>query len=326
MHTQFLGQTDIAIPPLGMGTLTMGFSQRALSIEEGSALIVYAVERGIGFLDTAQYYDTYRYLRPALDTLRGKNMPLPVLSSKTLASSYAGAADAVAECLDALAIGRVDVFLLHEVRSLADFQQRADAWQALQDLRKAGKIRAIGISTHHQDVCLAMASEPNCDAIFALLNRDGLGIRCGEGPGSAAGMAEAIGACAKAGKGVFSMKAFGGGNLLADYQSCLDYATSVAGNQAVVIGMASQEQVDRACEYFAGTLAPGYTPDLSAKRMYVDPSDCEGCGTCLKRCVSGAITWSPQGLAWIDPDKCLRCGYCAPVCPVRAILLLEPQG
>ncbi|MCI2147816.1 MAG: aldo/keto reductase [Clostridiales bacterium] len=317
-----LGRTGIMVTPVGMGTLTMGFSQKNLSVEEGSSVIVHAAERGINFFDTAQYYDTYRFLRPALDEIKKREIPLPVIVSKTLAPDYDGAEAAVNECLRELDLSAVDIFLLHEVRGVSDFQDRQDAWKALQDCKEKGLIRAIGISTHHVDACLRMASEPECDVVFPLINKAGLGIRNADSPGTREDMERAISACAKSGIGVFTMKAFGGGNLIEDYRSCLDYASHIPGNTSVMIGMADSSQADHAVEYFSGTLDRAYIPDTTGKRLMVDQSDCEGCGTCKARCVSRAIFWNENGLAEIDQSKCVHCGYCAPVCPVRAIIFL----
>lgn len=322
MVKKILGRTGISVTPVGMGTLTMGFSQKNLDIETGSRVIVHAVEQGINFLDTAQYYDTYRYLRPALDEIRRRKLDFPVICSKTLEEGYAETEAAVLECLEQLDIDAVDLFLLHEVRGTEDFYARKDAWQSLCDLKAKGLIKAIGISTHHVDACAEMAEIADCDVVFTLINRDGMGIRKGSEPGTREEMEAAIRKCADAGKGIFTMKAFGGGNLIYDYRSCLEYAAGIAGNTSVMIGMADTDQVDRAVEFFSGCLSADYTPDVSNKRLMVDQSDCEGCGTCKNRCVSEAIFWNKNGLAEIDPKKCVHCGYCAPVCPVRAIIFL----
>lgn len=322
MVKKILGRTGISVTPVGMGTLTMGFSQKNLDIETGSRVIVHAVEQGINFLDTAQYYDTYRYLRPALDEIRRRKLDFPVICSKTLEEGYAETEAAVQECLKQLDIDTIDLFLLHEVRGTEDFYARKDAWRALCDLKSNGRIKAIGISTHHVDACAEMAEIADCDVVFTLINRDGMGIRKGSEPGTREEMEAAIRKCADAGKGIFTMKAFGGGNLIHDYRSCLEYAAGIAGNTSVMIGMADTDQVDRAVEFFSGCLSADYTPDVSNKRLMVDQSDCEGCGTCKNRCVSEAIFWNKNGLAEIDPKKCVHCGYCAPVCPVRAIIFL----
>ncbi len=322
MKKNTLGKTGIEVSPVGMGTLTMGFSQKNLSLEDGAAVIYHAVTSGINFLDTAQYYDTYRYLRPALDKIKLEGRAIPVICSKTLESGYNGAVQAVEECLQELDIPFVDIFLLHEVRGKEDFYLRKKAWNALIDLKKQGKIHAIGISTHHVDACLEMSRISECDVVFPLINKAGLGIRNGSEPGTRREMEDSIHACVNADIGVFTMKAFGGGNLIHDYKECLDYASTIPGNASVMIGMADTDQVDAAIRYFAQALPENYMPDTSGKHLMIDQSDCEGCGTCKDRCVSQAIYWNQNGLAEIDLSKCVHCGYCAPVCPVRAIIFL----
>lgn len=322
MDTRRLGKSGLFVTPVGMGTLTMGATQKNLSIEEGADLIVYAVKRGIHFLDTAQYYDTYRFLRPALDRIRAERLPMPVLSSKTLDPDGPSVRAAVLECLDALALDRIDIFLLHEVRGIRDLDARHEAWEELKKLKTEGLVRAIGISTHHADACAAMADDPACDVVFTLLNHTGMGVRYGDRAGTRQEMEHAVRACSEADIGVFTMKPFGGGCLVSDYRACLDYTSRVPGNVSVMIGMASREEIDRAIDYFEARLDPDYAPDVTEKRMRVDQGDCEGCGTCIRRCVSRAIHYNENGLAEIDPTRCVRCGYCAPVCPVRAIIFL----
>lgn len=305
----------------------MGFSQKNLTVEEGAAVIVHAAAQGINFFDTAQYYDTYRFLAPALQEIRRRGIPEPVISSKTLSEDGEGTRHAVKECLEALDRSSIDIFLLHEVRGMEDFRQRKEAWNALLEMKAEGIIRAIGISTHHADACRGMAETPGCDVVFPLINLAGLGIRTREPdgsdrPASREEMEDAISCCHAAGRGIFTMKAFGGGNLIEDYIRCLDYASGIPGNQSVMIGMADNAQVDTALRYFRGGLDRSYIPDITGKHLMVDQSDCEGCGTCKARCVSRAIHWNENGLAEIDQTKCVHCGYCAPVCPVRAIIFL----
>ena len=144
MEYRTLGKTDIKVSQLGFGTLTMGFSQKNLSYQEGAALIEYAVRRGVSFLDTAEYYDTYPYIRPALDRLKADGVAVPVISSKSLAGDYDGMRKAVEESLSALDLPYIDIFLLHEVMGMDDFAARSGAWEALKDCKKEGLIKAMG--------------------------------------------------------------------------------------------------------------------------------------------------------------------------------------
>ncbi len=58
------------------------------------------------------------------------------------------------------------------------------------------------------------------DVIFPIINAAGLGVL----HGTRDEMAQAIEDAAKAGKGLFAMKALGGGNPLTDRKAALDYA------------------------------------------------------------------------------------------------------
>ena len=313
-----LGNTDLMVTPIGFGVLTVGNTQLNLPVEEGAAVLKYALERGINFLDTAQYYETYPYIREAL---KGTDFK-PVIASKCLNYTYGEMEFAINEALTEMDIDRIDIFMLHEVRHGSDFDDRAGAWRALQDAKAAGKVRYIGVSTHHVDVAERMADIPECDILFPLINFKSLGIRKGSEPGTKEEMEAAIKKNADAGKGIFAMKALGGGVLTGSYLEALDYVSGIEGMDSIMMGFGTKEQVDRAIEYAEGTIDRSYVPDISEKKIRVDQGDCEGCGACIERCPNKAIYRNENGLADVNHNICLTCGYCAPVCPVRAIIML----
>lgn len=317
MEKKLLGQTSIAVTPVGFGVLPIGNTQLNLPLEQGAHVIRYALERGINFLDTAQYYETYCYIRAAL---KGTNYD-PVISSKCLGTSYAEMSNAIEEARQKLDRDVIDIFLLHEVRHDNDFENRMGAWECLNEAKIKGIIKAVGVSTHHVDVAKKMAGISECDVLFPLINFMGLGIRCGSGPGSKDDMADAIVANHKRGCGVFVMKAFGGGNLTGHYQEALDYVYGLEGVDSVMIGFGSPKEVDDFFLYRSGRMEKCYNPDTTGKRMHIDQGDCEGCGLCITRCPNHAIFKNERGLAEINYDICLTCGYCAPKCPVRAIIM-----
>ena len=363
---RMLGRTGLAVSCVGIGVLPMGPGQLDLPLDEGAAVICDALRRGINFIDTAQYYRTYPYIRRALEMLdflteenphggdhaAAKENPrspgqsdaeacdpntqtnlancaepgdrshalCPVISSKSLASSYNNMMAAIEECRDALGVETIDIFLMHEVRT-GQFAARAGAWQALRDAKSAGLVHAIGISTHHADVARAMASEPACDVVFALLNYRGMGIRSGQESGTREEMEAALESCKAAGKGIYLMKALGGGNLTGNYQKALDYVFAQGFMDAVMIGFTNKSEIDDMMCYLSGNMESSYNPDVSHKKMYVNQEDCEGCGACIRICAAGAIHYNKNGLAEIDQSKCLTCGYCAQGCPVRAIIM-----
>lgn len=322
MNRVRLGNTGLSVTPIGLGVLTVGNTQLDLPLDKGADVVRYAYEKGIRLFDTAQYYETYPFIREAFRDLdcSKENPDRPIIASKSLDGSYEEMEFAIRECLEALDLSYIDIFKMHEVRQDPDWESRAGAWQCLKDYKAKGIIGAIGVSTHHIDVVQRMASVPECDIVFPLINYAGLGIRKGAEPGTAEEMVEAIRACLDAGKGVFAMKAFGGGNLVGNYRYALDYVQGI-GTHSIMIGMGSREEVDRIVAYAEGTLPDSYVPDISGKRIRIDQGDCEGCGACIERCPNKALFRNENGLAEVNHEICLTCGYCAPVCPVRAIIM-----
>ncbi len=317
MKKNLLGNTGLEVSVAGFGVLPMGPSQLALPVEEGAELLKYALRHGINFIDTAQYYRTYPYIKKALEQGEFDDV---IICSKSLRPDYEGMMEAIAEAREALNREVIDIFLMHEVRS-GQLELRSGAWQALQDAKKAGLVRAVGLSTHHVDVTKAAAAIEDLDVVFPLINYAGLGIRKGDAFATKEEMMDAIAECHRAGKGVFSMKAFGGGSLTCDYQTALNYVFSKPEIDSVMIGFGKTAEIDDLLNYLNGSMEPTYNPDVSKKKVYVNQEDCEGCGACKAACPAGAIFYNENGLAEVDHDKCLTCGYCSPVCPVRAVIM-----
>ncbi|MCR5035286.1 MAG: aldo/keto reductase [Clostridia bacterium] len=322
MYKNRLGNTEIYVTPIGLGVLTIGNTQLDLPLREGAEIVRYAYDKGINLFDTAQYYETYPYIREAFKDidLSPDNPDRPIIASKSLDHSYEEMEAAIQECLDALGIERIDIFKMHEVRQEPDWSNRAGAWQCLIDYKKKGIVGAIGVSTHHVDITEMMADVPECDIVFPLINYAGLGIRKGDGPGTAAEMEAAIRKCLDAGKGVFAMKAFGGGNLTGTYMKSLNYVHDL-GCHSIMVGMGKKSEIDDLVRYAEGELPEDYQPETRFKKIHIDQGDCEGCYTCVERCPNKAIYINEKGLADVNYDVCLTCGYCAPVCPVRAIIM-----
>ena len=322
MNKVKLGNTDIFVTEIGLGVLTIGNTQLDLPISEGAEIVRYAYDQGINLFDTAQYYQTYPYIKEAFKDIdmSSDNPDRPIIASKCLENSYEDMENAIHECLDALDIDKIDIFKCHEVRQEPDWSDRAGAWQCLQDYKAKGIVKAIGVSTHHVDIVEMMADIPECDIVFPLINYAGLGIRKGAGPGTAEEMAAAIQKCLEAGKGIFAMKAFGGGNLTDTYMKSLNYVKDLKCH-TIMVGMGKKSEIDDIVAFAEGRLPDDYQPNIRFKKIHIDQGDCEGCMACKDRCPNKAIYCNENGRADVDYSICLTCGYCAPVCPVRAIIM-----
>ena len=317
MKKNRLGCTDLYVTIAGFGVLPMGPSQLALPVEEGAEIIRHALRQGINFIDTAQYYRTYPYIAKALENGEFDDV---IICSKSLCETYEEMMEAIDEARTSMNRDVIDIFLMHEVRPY-QLDLRKGAWQALKDAKATGLVRAIGLSTHHVDITMKAASMEGLDVIFPLINYASLGIRKGDEFATKEEMMEAIRACHQAGKGVFSMKAFGGGGLTDHYQEALNYVFSKPEIDSVMIGFGKIQEVDDLIQYLDGRMASDYNPDVSKKKVYVNQEDCEGCGACKAACPAGAIFYNDWGLAEVNHEKCLTCGYCSPVCPVRAVIM-----
>ena len=63
----------------------------------------------------------------------------------------------------------------------------------------------------------------------------------------------------------------------------------------------------------------------------IDPTKCDGCGLCVRRCPTGALAMQGALAVIVQPDLCSYCATCEDTCPTEAIglpyqIVLAPQG
>ena len=318
MKKNLLGNTGLEVTELCFGVLPMGPNQFGLPPDEGGDLIAEGIMSGINFLDTAQSYSTYPHIKNALDKIGSKKYDL-VIATKSSAVTYSDMAQAVEEARQSLDRDVIDIFHLHAARVDSKvFEERKGAIDCLIDCKYKGIIRAIGISTHSVDVVRAAKNVSEIDVIFPLINVAGLGIL----HGTRDEMAQAIQEAASKGKGVYAMKALGGGNLLSDREGAINYVRSLDGVSSVAIGMVNKEELEMNLRIFEGDQVPEDLAEKTAHSKKLIIQDfCRGCGSCVDVCPNMAMK-VVNGKAVNDKEKCILCGYCAPVCPEFAIRLV----
>jgi F420-non-reducing hydrogenase iron-sulfur subunit len=59
---------------------------------------------------------------------------------------------------------------------------------------------------------------------------------------------------------------------------------------------------------------------------YIEPTKCQACMTCARRCPVGAIISAKGHIHVIDQDKCIRCGTCVEACPPRFGAAMKMEG
>jgi ferredoxin len=54
----------------------------------------------------------------------------------------------------------------------------------------------------------------------------------------------------------------------------------------------------------------------------IDQELCNGCGLCVRKCSTGAISGEKKEPHRIDPSKCTKCGICYQSCKQQAVAIL----
>ncbi|MBT0770229.1 aldo/keto reductase [Kineosporia sp. J2-2] len=136
----------VSIPKLGLGTWFIDDDQAAGAVRA-------AVEIGYRNIDTAQAYGNERGVG---EGVRGSGVSRDELfvSTKLAAEikNYEQAAAAIDESLAKLGLDHIDLMLIHAPQPWDDFRGgdyadgNLEAWRALEEAYRAGKLRSIGVS------------------------------------------------------------------------------------------------------------------------------------------------------------------------------------
>ena len=140
----------VEIPRLGLGTWFIDDDKAADAVRA-------AVEIGYRNIDTAQAYGNERGVGEGVRTSGVPRDDLFV-STKLAAEikDYDGAAAAIDGSLEKLGLDHVDLMLIHSPQPWDDFrggdyaEGNREAWRALEDAHRAGRIRSIGVSNFQQ--------------------------------------------------------------------------------------------------------------------------------------------------------------------------------
>lgn len=146
---KFTLSNGVEIPAVGYGTY--------LTSEKDDGTVAAALAAGYRHFDTASFYDTEQALG---DALKAAGVPREelFLTSKLWKDEmgYENALAAFERSLQKLGSDYLDLYLIHWPRTddlTAEWRQLdRDTWRALEELYRAGRVRAIGVSNflpHH---------------------------------------------------------------------------------------------------------------------------------------------------------------------------------
>ncbi len=307
-----LGHTGLKVSHLCFGALVIGTLQAKMSPLEGGKIIAKALELGVNFIDTAELYETYAHIREAIK-MSSIN---PVISTKSYAYDVETAKKSLEKARKEIDRDYIDIFMLHEQESIHTLRGHREALEYFIEAKEKGIVKAVGVSTHNIEVVKACTKTPEIDVVHPLVNMTGIGI----GDGTIYEMLDAVKECYNAGKGIYSMKALGGGNLIRSYKECMDFVLKIPYIHSIAVGMQTVEEVEMNVCVFNKDEVPSNILDSVGKKnrkLHID-FWCEGCGKCVYRCKQEALEIIGDK-AVVNKEKCVLCGYCSSVCPVFAV-------
>jgi len=160
MQKRHLGNTDLKLTTVGLGTWAMGgpwqFGWGPQNDDEAIAAIVKALELGINWIDTAPAYGlghSEELIKKALEQTNAK----PIIATKCgllwnekkEKVPYLKAKSIREEChasLKRLNIDVIDLYQMHWPEPEEDLEQ---GWEAMAKLKDEGKVRYIGVSNYN---------------------------------------------------------------------------------------------------------------------------------------------------------------------------------
>ncbi|NJK33833.1 MAG: aldo/keto reductase [Oscillatoriales cyanobacterium SM2_2_1] len=154
MELRRLGNTEIMISPVLMGTWQAG-KRMWVGIDDQQSIqaIRAALDVGISTIDTAEVYGEGHSERIVAEAIAGRRQEV-VLATKVFANHlhYAQVIEACDRSLKNLQTDTIDLYQIHWPAGTwnSDLVPIAETMAALNHLKSAGKIRAIGVSNFTQ--------------------------------------------------------------------------------------------------------------------------------------------------------------------------------
>jgi aryl-alcohol dehydrogenase-like predicted oxidoreductase len=160
METRKLGNSDLAITPVGYGAWAIGgsgweYGWGPQKDDDSIAAIGRALELGVNWIDTAAVYGLGHSEEIVARALAGRPGPRPSVFTKCglcwdgqgkLSRTFT-AASVRRECEDSLRRLKVDVLDLYQVHwPPANDAELEMGWAAMAELKREGKVRWIGVS------------------------------------------------------------------------------------------------------------------------------------------------------------------------------------
>jgi aryl-alcohol dehydrogenase-like predicted oxidoreductase len=252
MPTRRLGNTGF-----NAGLFSLG-GQAALETpgqEDLSDEIIHrALDLGVNYIDTSAYYGTGLSERN-IGRATASRRDSVFLATKTLRRDYDGAMQDLEQSLTNLQTDHIDLWQVHNVRTILDWQMVTRSGGALEAFRQAkseGTVRFIGVSGHYDPAALARAiTGDELDTVLMALNAADVHYK--------SFITNALPQAVERDMGIIAMKVPARGRLFAEggittMEQALRYVLTLPVSTAI-IGCSSVEDVEENVE-----LARNFTP------------------------------------------------------------------
>jgi len=246
---------DVKTTLIGFGTGMRGGDRRSDLVRGGYPKAVemlrYAYDLGIRLFDCADLYGTHDVVTEAL---KGKPRDSYVLVSK-IWPHRGGLPETerpdpevtVKRFLRECKTDYIDVMQIHCMLNNQWVQEHETAMESLAKLKKAGLIRAHGISSHSNAATELAAETEWCEVVHVRINNEGMYM---DGPQNdpAARVAETVRTTKKAhdaGKGVIAMKVVGQGDMkdLEMRKKSTKFVMDLGTVHVMLVGFTEKEQI-----------------------------------------------------------------------------------
>jgi aryl-alcohol dehydrogenase-like predicted oxidoreductase len=210
-------------------------------MEEAVRVIHRALDHGVNYCDTAPAYDgSLDYYGAALGERRREIF----LASKTHDRTRDGSLRLLDESLRRLRTDHLDLWQLHDLRTMQDIERifaRGGALEALVQARAEGRVRYLGLTGHHDPAILLETMQRfDFDTVLVALNAADIH--------RLSFIAQVLPEAIRRGMAVIGMKVFAQGVLLGrgklTAEDAMHYVLSLPGVSHVIIGCKTPAEVD----------------------------------------------------------------------------------